>query len=252
MTHLIRPYFVHSWAAALALRLLAGRGVLVSYALIEEGRITTSHLRALAAAGCDLVFDNGEFTRWKSGRPTNGPAFYAWLRSLDEAGIPWRWAIALDVIGDAHGTRTNWRRALREYPDLSPRLVPAFHEGDPWDLLDEYAPTERLVALGRTEGRKSKARTFEWYDDAFNRYPDMRPHALGNASPETLEPYPFASFDASSWERNAAYSNAHGWPFNRCTKETRMRAYIEAAETIEYRPPKQLGLRLVAPASEVA
>ena len=32
------------------------------------------------------------------------------------------------------------------------------------------------------------------------------------------------------------------WPFNRCSKETRMRAYIEATESIEYRPAKQMSL----------
>jgi hypothetical protein len=241
----IKPYFVVGWTINCALRVLAGHGVLVSYALVEEGRVTLDMLRAFVAAGCELVFDNGEFSRWKSGRPTNGPAFYAWLRSLDAAGIPWRWAVALDVIGDAEGTRTEWRRVLSDERDLLLKLVPVFHEGDPWDLLDEYEPDTRLVGLGRTEGRKSKAATFGWYDGAFNRYPDLRAHALGNATPETLEPYPFESFDASSWERNAAYSNAHGWPFNRCSKELRQRAYVEAAETLEYRPSKQLGLRLI-------
>lgn len=239
----IRPYFVCGWTVRLALDLLAGRGVLVSYALVEEGRVKLADLVAFSNAGCDLVFDNGEFSRWKSGRPTDGPAYYAWLRALDAAGVRWRWAVALDVIGDAEGTRANWRASQRDYADLLPRLVPVFHEGDPWGLLDEYEPQSRLVALGRTEGRESKRKTFEWYDGCFNRHPEMRPHALGNASPETLEPYPFASFDASSWERNAAYSNAHGWPFNRCSKRLRMQAYIEAAETLEYRPAKQLGLR---------
>lgn len=239
----IVPYFVCGWTVKLALRLLAGRGVLVSYALIEEGRVTIDDLRAFAAAGCGLVFDNGEFSRWKSGRPTDGPAFYKWLRSLSDERIPWRWAVALDVIGDAEGTRRNWRECVEGRHDLLPRLVPVFHEGDPWDLLEEYQPEKRLVALGRTEGRGSKRKTFEWYDAAFNRHPDMRPHALGNASPNSLEAYPFASFDATSWERNATYSNAHGWPFNRCTKETRMKAYIEAASTLVHRPAKQLGLR---------
>ncbi len=239
---LIRPYFVVGWTVNLALKLLAGKGVLISYALIEEGRVTLDDLRAFIAAGCEIVFDNGEFSRWKSGRPTNGPAYYEFLRSLEAAGIPWRWAVALDVIGDAEGTRSAWRVCLRDHADLLPRLVPVFHEGDPWDLLDEYDPTARLVALGRTEGRESKRKTFSWYDEAFNRVPTMRPHALGNASPETLEPYPFASFDASSWERNATYSNAHGWPFNRCSKELRMRAYIEASSTITHRPARQLSL----------
>ena len=255
----IRPYFALGWAVNVALRVLAGQGVLVSYALLcetrdkhgrpEKPRVHLDHVRALAAAGCDLVFDNGEFSRWKSGQPTDEAGFYAFLRLLDAERIPWTWAIAPDVIGDAEGTRERWRRILREQPDLVPRLVPVFHEGDPWDLLREYEPETRRVALGRIEGRKSKKATFEWYDECFNRHPDMVAHALGNASPETLEPYPFESFDATSWEQNAAFSNDKGWPFNRCTKETRMRAWVEAANTIEYRAPKQPGLRLITEAA---
>lgn len=238
----IRPYFVVGWTVKLALRLLAGKGALISYALIEEGRVKRGDLRAFVAAGCELVFDNGEFSRWKSGRPTNGPAYYDFLRSLDADGIPWRWAVALDVIGDADGTRTNWRECLRDHVDLLPRLVPVFHEGDPWDLLDEYEPTKRLVALGRTEGRSSKRKSLDWYDAVFNRFPDGSFWALGNGDPTTVEGYPFKMCDFTSWERNATYSNALGFPYNRCTKELRMRAYIEAAETLAHRPARQLSL----------
>lgn len=244
--HRIKPYFVVGWTVALATRLLARHGALVSHALIEAGRVTTKDLRALVNAGCDLVFDNGEFSRWKSGTPTNEDAFYSWLRSITRDGIAWKWAAALDVIGDADGTMERWRRACRDHADLLPRLVPVFHEGDPWEHLDEYARDGRLVALGRIDGRRSKRLTLQWYDEVFNRHPCLRAHALGNASADLLEPYPFESFDASSWERDAAYSNAHGWPFNRCSKETRMRAYIEAAETMTHVPPKQLSLMGVA------
>lgn len=245
----IKPYFVVGWTVDVAARVCAGCGVLVSYELFRTRRLTLAHLRMLIDAGCTLVLDNGEFSRWKSGVPTDVAGFFAFLRLLDAEGIPWSWAVSPDVIGDAGGTRALWRRAQVEHADLLPRLVPVFHEGDPWDLLDEYGPETRLVALGRTDGRKSKHVTFEWYDDCFNRHPDMRPHALGNATPETLEPYPFASFDATSWEQSAAFSHAKGWPYNRCSKETRMRAYIEATETIEYRPAKQLGLRLLSGAA---
>ncbi len=240
----IEPVYVHSWACALALRMLAGRCVLVSYDLIVQGRVKIHHLLALVAAGCELVFDSGAFQAWKLGRPMDAPAYVAFLRGLAERGITWRWAVATDVIGDAEGTRRNWRALLREAPDLAPKMVPVFHEGDPWDLLEEYEPESRLVGLGRTKGRNSKRATLEWYDACFNRHPAMRPHALGNASPDTVPLYQFRSFDASTWERDAAYSNALGFPYGRVSKETRMRAYIEAFDTFEYRPAKQLSLCL--------
>jgi len=237
--HKIKPYFVVGWTVKLARRLLAGRGVLISHALIEDGRISTDDIKAFTESGCDVVFDNGEFSRWKSGREPNGEAFYDFLEASD---FPWRWACALDVIGSAEGTAKNWAHVKATRPELAKKLVPVFHEGDPWELLTEYSSNSQLVALGRIEGRESKRKTFEWYDACFNRRPELRAHALGNASPETLEPYPFESFDASSWERAAAYSNRHGWPFNRCSRESRMRAYVEACETITHTHQKQLSL----------
>lgn len=246
----IRPYYVVGFTVELALRLLAGYGVMISFAMIHRpenpgGRITIEHLRKFAAAGCRIMFDNGAFSQWKKGTPTDGPAFYAFLRVLDAESIPWEWAFALDVIGNGIATRDQWRLALSEYPDLVPRLMPVFHEGDSWDILEEYDPENRRVVLGRTDGRGSKRKTFEFYDEAFNRYPNMRPHAAGNGTPETLEPYWFSTLDVGTWERGAAFSNANGFPFNRCLKETRMRAYIEATETIEHRPSKQLNLCLI-------
>jgi len=92
-------------------------------------------------------------------------------------------------------------------------------------------------------GKAGVKKTFAFYDEVFNRYPSGKFHALGNANPLTLEPYPFTSFDSTGWQRDAGYSNDVGWPYNRCTRTTRMLAYIEATTTIEHRPPRQLGLR---------
>lgn len=131
----ILPYYVVGFTVELALRLLAGYGVMISFAMIRregnpEGRVTIEHLRRFAQAGCRIMLDNGAFSQWKKGTPTDGPAFYAFLRQLDAEGIPWEWAFALDVIGDGYATRDQWRLAVREYPDLIARLMPVFHEGD--------------------------------------------------------------------------------------------------------------------------
>lgn len=253
----IRPCFVLSWALATAKRLLPGHVVLVSYALLipepdkaggkpKPPRITIDDVAALAALGCELVFDSGKFSAWSRGLTIDNAAYYAFLRELDARGVPWTWAVACDEIGDAAATRAEWRHALATYPDLAPRLVPVFHEGDPWSLLAEYGPDSRLVALGRIEGRKSKQKTLEWYDAVFNRYPNGEFHALGNGTPDTIECFPFRWFDVSTWDRNAGYSNALGFPFNRCSREVRQLAYIEAFETFEHRPAKQLSLLSLA------
>jgi hypothetical protein len=160
------------------------------------------------------------------------------------AAPPFEWAIALDVIGDYEASVRNWCRMRALAPAVASRFVPVWHEGDPLEHLDEYVRCANLVALGRIDARRSEPKTLTFYDEAFNRHPQGTFHALGSANPATLEPYPFASFDSTAWQRDAAYSNAARWPYNGCSRETRMRAYIEAADTIEHRPPAQLPLRL--------
>lgn len=59
----MKPYFVVGWTVNTALKILSGRGVLISYALIEDKKVSAKNIEAFIASGCDVVFDNGEFSR---------------------------------------------------------------------------------------------------------------------------------------------------------------------------------------------
>lgn len=231
-----------------AAKMLAGRRVLFSFAYVGTRWLAPKPLAEVCAGATEVMIDSGAFTAWRQGKPVDLDAYLAWL-----AGDAPRfdWAIGLDVIGDAAKSLANFRQMLERVPSLASRLMPVWHEGDPPEHLDAYVSLANRVALGRIEGRRSEQKTFLFYDEAFNRQPDAKFHALGQANAVQLEPYPFASFDSTGWQRDSAYSNAARWPFNRCTRDTRMRAYIEATETICHTPPKQTSLAF-RPAREVA
>lgn len=217
--------------AGTALRMLRGHRMLISFAYVGTW-VPTKHLGEISSASSGLMIDSGAFTAWRKGTPIGLEAYANWL--ADEAPVH-EWAIGLDVIGDADASMANWQELRARFP----KLIPVWHEGDPTEHLAEYVAHADLIGLGRTDGRRSETKTFEFYDDALNRYPDAAFHALGNSSPVQLEGYPFTSFDSTGWQRDAAYTNAARWPYNRCEKDTRLRAYIEATETIEYRQPAQ-------------
>lgn len=216
---------------------------MVSFDLVRGGRVKLAGLRALTDLGCELVFDSGAFQAWTKGVAMDVPAYVNFLRSLDAEGIPWLWGAAPDVIGDESATRKGWESLQSTAPDLCGKIVPVFHEGDSMSLLDSYEPGRRLIGLGRTDGRKSKKASLAFYDDCFNRHPDLEAHALGNAAPELLSPFPIKSFDACTWERGAAYSNALPFPYNLCSRESRMKCYVEGFDSIWHAPPEQLSLR---------
>lgn len=250
-----------------AIRLLAGRAVLVSHAYLgakhEEGTpkprrgdnewIPWADLLRLIAVAALVWCDSGAFTYWNrmlKGKP--GPVMNVekWAAFVIENYDLFAQFVAPDVIGDGAATLRNWLALLEMVPPgKHAKLVPVWHEGDPIEHLHAYSPDVRIVALGRTEGRKpgptGKKCTMRFYDQAFNAYPEGQYHALGNGSPDTIEPFPFVCFDNTTWQKDAAYSEADGFPWNKISKETRMLAYIEGAANIRHVPrvlPKQTTL----------
>lgn len=227
-------------AASTAVRLLPGRAALVSFAFIGTNFLPERSINDLRRT-CTLLFlDSGAFSAWSKGTPIDLDRYcdfvHANWQTFDRIAT-------LDTIGDEAASLANWRLMLSRLPWCAERLVPVFHEGEPIETLDAYCARARVVGLGRTAGRRSKPLTFAFYDEVFNRYPTHAFHAFGNGDPQTLEPYPFDSFDCTSWERDSGYANKHGFPWSRATRETRMRAYIEGIESIEHRPPRQVSLR---------
>lgn len=223
--------------AATALRVLPERHAMVSFAFVGTTWVPTAKLDQLLATCASISFDSGAFSAWSRGSPVDPGAYAAFLEVHRDR---YRFALNLDVIGDAVASAQQWEA----YRAQGIETVPVFHEGSAIDLLDAYEPAQRLVALGRIAGRRSKAATLAFYDQVFNAHPAGRFHALGVSSPEVLEPYPFDSFDAVSWQRDAGYAQSHGWPWSACSRETRLRAYVEAIETIKHRPRQDAQLSL--------
>lgn len=227
-------------AASVAVRLLAGRSALVSFAYIGTNFVPVSTLARLLDACPRVVLDSGAFTAWTKGKPVDLGRYLAFI---EEHGHRYAWIAALDAIGDWRGSIENWTAMLDRLPAaLAAKVVPVFHEGEPVEVLDTYCERAPLVGLGRTEGRNSKQKTFAFYDACFNAHPEGRFHAFGNGSPDTLECYPFASFDCTTWERDATYTQTHGWPLNRVSKEMMMRVYLDAFSSIHFTRGRQLDM----------
>lgn len=226
-------------AGTVAVRMLAEHNALVSFAMIGTSWVSMDNVRALRAVCPQLFLDSGAFSAWNKGAPIDLAAYVAFVR---EYHAIFDVVAALDVIGDGPASLNNWIAMMYALPELADKIMPVFHEGDDVALLDQYVAGGGNVGLGRTAGRRNEDKTFEFYDLAFNRYPLARFHAFGNSNPKTLEPYPFHSFDSTTWERDSAYGAAQRWPWSHASKATRMAAYIEATETIHHKPAAQMRL----------
>jgi hypothetical protein len=107
---------------------------------------------------------------------------------------------SLDVIGG------DWRETERNTQYMWSRgvpAIPAWHKGEPWDVLEAYAREYPKIALGGLVGMRSGAKR-DLAKECFRRIwaaAGPKPvHGFGLISEETLLAVPFHSVDATNWE----------------------------------------------------
>lgn len=169
-------------------------GVLCSYEQPRQTRL----IPALHEQGHDILLDSGAFATWNSGKPEQCPILYAgFVNSIKDkiAG-----AVALDVIGGSADSQ------LKNLDDLSfakNKILPVFHEGDDWELLNEYIQRgHKYIALGAIESRGSPNIT-KWLDQVFERFPPgvIKYHGLAMTQRILIKEYSghFESVDSTTW-----------------------------------------------------
>lgn len=180
-----------------ALYQLAGRFFCVSHIRPED-------IRRVHEIGQGVMLDNGAFSKWKSGKATNWPAFYAWCDPwLDH---PNTWAIPPDVI-DAPSQEQD--ALLNEWPHGKQRAAPVWHMDEPisrllrliddgWSRVCIGSTAEYRVVLSPAWERRMD----EAWDEitaVFGRTPPI--HMLRGMQCSGLR-WPFASADSTDVAQN--------------------------------------------------
>lgn len=175
-----------------------GRHGLISFAHPDQ-------ITVLAAVARSFVIDNGEFSRWKAGKPTDWPRYYEWVAEWKQhPGFDW--AIIPDVID---GTEAQNDALIAEWP--YPVIgVPVWHLHESLARLEALVSGFPRIALG-SSGRWATPGANDWWDrmeevmrvacDERGR-PRTKLHGLRMLKREILEKIPFASADSSTVARN--------------------------------------------------
>lgn len=143
-----------------------------------------------------LLLDSGAFTAWKAGREINVHEYIKFIKNLPVK--PWKY-FALDVIGNAEATRTNYQLML----DAGLKPIPIFTRGENPDILDEYYKTSDVVGIGGlvgTQGNKG------FVKGIMGLVGDRRVHLLGFTGLDFLKAYRPYMADSSSWEMGARFA----------------------------------------------
>jgi hypothetical protein len=174
---------------------MAGRNFCVSHSAPQD--VARCH-----QIGQSVMLDNGAFSAWKSGRPTDWSAFYEW--SDRWLAYPTTWAVIPDVI-DA-GTQEQ-DALLREWPH-GHKGSPVWHMDEPINRLLRLCDEWPRVCIGSTE-RFATVLSAQWcarIDQAFNdvsarhkRLPWL--HMLRGMQLSGKH-WPFASVDSTDIARN--------------------------------------------------
>ena len=143
--------------------------------------------------------DSGAFSISQGGKPIDIQEYIDWLKIHEkEVDI----YACFDVVGDGEASLFNWRRMKNE--GLNP--IPVFHDGEPFEILEEYAKHTNYIGLGAVAYKSTKARLL-FFDRVFTMFPDNEKykfHGFGVFGHDLLLRYPWESVDATSlsiWAR---------------------------------------------------
>lgn len=175
----------------------AGKNFCVSFAYPQ-------HIRLYHEIGQSVMLDNGAFSLWKEGKPTDWPSYYRWCE-------PWlehqtTWAIIPDVIdGD-------WRdndRLIAEWP-FGHKGAPVYHITGPLERLARLCEEWPLVCLGISSEQYGAINSPTWRQRMEqvmgvacdeHGYPKTRLHLLRGLK-FCGGPYPLYSADSASVARS--------------------------------------------------
>lgn len=178
---------------------LAGRCFCVSYADPRDVQVCHD-------IGQSVMLDNGAFSFWRTGKPTDWNGYYEWARPWLEH--PTTWAVIPDVID---GTAEDNDRLLVDWFAKGmphSKGAPVWHMHEPIDRLKRLAQGYERVCIG-SSGEYAMLGSDPWrrrLDQAFNELCGSGPvpvwlHMLRGMALSGTE-YPFASVDSTDVARN--------------------------------------------------
>lgn len=152
--------------------------------------------------GQSVMLDNGAFSKWKSGKQTNWPAYYDWCDRW--LSFPTTWAVIPDVI-DA-GTQEQ-DALLREWP-FGHRGAPVWHMDEPINRLLRLCDEWPRVCVGST-AEYACVLSEPWcrrIDEAFNELSARHRHLpwlhMLRGMQLSGRHWPFASADSTDVAQN--------------------------------------------------
>lgn len=182
---------------------------LLSYAFFRNVDLAglAGELRTLYGGPVEIFADSGAFSVATTGATVNLKDYAAWLEEWSPVITT---AATLDVIGDADATHRNTEALL----GAGLTVLPTFHVGTPWPVLERLCKTYQYLALGgMVPHTNDPMGVLRWLIRAFRiaREHGTVFHGFGQTNVTTMASLPFYSVDSSSWGFGARFGLVRLW-----------------------------------------
>lgn len=221
-----------------AMAQLAGRCFCVSFATYMRGKDVLQQAHGI---GQSVMLDNGAFTFWRSGTPTDWPGFVAWAK-------PWleyrtTWAVMPDVIGGTEEENDLLIAWLWNHDsEVFRRSAPVWHMHESIDRLKRLCHGYERVCIG-SSGMFKDVGSASWHrrmEQAMNAVCGNGPvpvwlHMLRGMALSGSH-YPFASVDSTDIAQN------HNRPQNTPVRMVERWDAMQCSPRWEYREQLELAV----------
>jgi hypothetical protein len=205
-------------------------------------------IKLAASVSQSFAVDNGAYTLWKAGKPTDWPAYYEWCDK-------WLWHPACDwaVIPDViEGTEAENDALLGQWP-FGHRGVPVWHLNESPARLERLAGDWPRVALGSSQewDVSVPSRCVERLRDVLpvicrRGQPTVKLHGLRMLSHRIITAVPLASADSTTVARNICVdANWDSGAYPPATPETRAIVLAERMES--HQTPSRIAVAAARP-----
>lgn len=165
-------------------------GLLASYVYLQ------GFLKNLPLWGYrDWVLDSGAFSAHTCGIDISLGSYIDICKRLRDQDATLSEIFALDVIGD-------WKASVRNVEAMwkaGVEAIPAFHPGEPWDLLKGLARDYPKIAIGGV-AKAHKKHKIAFAQQCFARVWPKPIHGFGFGEKGHILALPWHSVDATSWQ----------------------------------------------------
>lgn len=153
-----------------------------------------------------FFLDSGAFTAFSQGKQVDIHAYAAFYQKHRKHITL---AANLDVIGSHEGTLAN----QRQLESMDCPVLPVFHHGEPWEVLEWYVKEYRYLALGGLVPiAKDRPKMTAFLNKAFSIIKTKTLiHGFGVNATWAWRAYPFYSVDATSWLSGPRHRTAIEW-----------------------------------------